>query len=61
MSLIKLYRFVFNKSIVLSVLLTHRKTESYPGPVLEAEVQPLDGRQGGKVKRRGHRYMESYH
>ena len=31
-----------------------RKTESYPGPVLEAEVQPLDGRQG-KVKRRGHR------
>ena len=46
--------------IVLSVLWTHRKTESYPGPVLEAEVQPLDGIQGGKVKRRGHRYTEGF-
>jgi len=46
--------------ILLSVSLIklYRKTESYPGPVLEAEVQPLDGRQG-KVKRRGHRRTAS--
>jgi len=46
--------------ILLSVSLIklYRKTESYPGPVLEAEVQPLDGRPG-KVKRRGHRRTAS--
>lgn len=46
--------------ILLSVTLIklYRKTESYPGPILEAEVQPLDERQG-KVKRRGHRRTAS--
>jgi len=47
--------------ILLSVSLIklYRKTESYPGPHVEAETQPLDGRQGGKGGRRGHRRTAS--
>lgn len=47
--------------ILLSVSLIklYRKTESYPGPHAEAEVQPLDGQDREKIRRRGHRRTQS--
>lgn len=41
--------------IVISLCLTslYRKTEKYPGPVVDAETQPLDGHK--RRERRGHR------
>jgi len=47
--------------ILLSVSLIklYRQTEPYPGPVAEAEVQPLDGRQGSKARRQHRRTRSS--
>jgi len=48
-------------AISVSLISLYRKTESYPGPLVEAEVQPLDTQGGHQKKRRGHRRQASSH